>query len=443
MKNIMDIIATPASQLQLRVFPDTAADRFLAPVMLIISGVIALLGIWSVFAVVPELAKTRGEILPTGGQFHVVQSLSGGKLLEVLVKEGDLVTKGQAIAKMDQAVTQADVRQYEVQRADLDMRIERITAVISERRPDFGVEGKDYPDIAEQQIKLYISEQAFLASSLQKIGNDIAEKKSEKVSIEDQLDAAVHQVESLQSEMDLFQQAIDKNLVSKREFLEKEERLSEVTRDKKSLSGRKNIIDRQLMSLDETLKNESLKLKTEYRQKRSELVEKLAEVEQKLIQSHLAMGQNSLQSPVEGIVKSLPNSRPGAVIQAGGVVAEIVPSDQPLEVEVRVSPRDIGFVKKDQWVQVKVDAYDYSRFGAIKGQVVRVSPATFKDETTGQPYFKAYIHPSSEFVGDSERGRQIKVGMTAEADITIGHKTIFQYLLKPVFTTVDTALSER
>ena len=110
---------------------------------------------------------------------------------------------------------------------------------------------------------------------------------------------------------------------------------------------------------------------------------------------------------------------------------------------MRVSPRDIGFIAVGQKVLIKVDAYDYSRFGAIKGSVIRVSPATFKDEATGQPYFKATIQPESEFVGDAAKGRRIKVGMTAEADITTGEKTIFQYLLKPVYTTVDTALTER
>jgi multidrug efflux pump subunit AcrA (membrane-fusion protein) len=92
---------------------------------------------------------------------------------------------------------------------------------------------------------------------------------------------------------------------------------------------------------------------------------------------------------------------------------------------------------------VKIDAYDYSRFGAIKGEVARVSPSTFKDPQNGQAYFKATIKPESEFVGDEKKGQRIKVGMTAEADITTGEKTIFQYLLKPVYTTVDTALSER
>ena len=155
------------------------------------------------------------------------------------------------------------------------------------------------------------------------------------------------------------------------------------------------------------------------------------------------MGQNALIAPSDGIIKSLPNAQVGSVLQAGGVVAELVPSDQPLTVEVRVSPKDIGFISEGQSVLIKVDAYDYSRFGAIEGSVVRVSPATFKDEQTGQPYFKAIIEPSSEYVGNQDKGRRIKVGMTAEADITTGHKTIFQYLLKPVYTTVDTALSER
>lgn len=427
----------------LRAFPDTNEDRYVGKALLAIAIFIALLCIWASFAKVPEVAKTRGEIIPEGGDVQVVQSLSGGKLLEVFVREGDVVEKGQAIARLDQTVSEADVKQLEVQRADFMLRIERLSALVHDRSPEFGADGKQYPGLSDQQLRLFESEKLLLAAKLAQLDDQGNAKKAELNSLTSQLALLGEQVSVIQREVDMFQSAADKGITSKRELLEKQERLSELNRLQEELSGRKNSLVESLSALDEESNTKKLEINTEHRTRRSELVEKMQEIEQKLIQAHTALGQNALVAPIAGVVKSLPNANVGAVIQSGGVVAELVPSDQPLDVEVRISPRDIGFIKVGQQVLVKVDAYDYSRFGAIKGEVGRVSPSTFKDPQTGQPYFRATIKIESEFVGDESHGRRIKVGMTAEADITTGVKTILQYLLKPVYTTVDTAMSER
>ncbi|ARN74372.1 HlyD family type I secretion periplasmic adaptor subunit [Oceanicoccus sagamiensis] len=427
----------------LRAFPDTNEDRYIGRALLAVAIFVALLGFWASVAKVPEVAKTRGEIIPQGGDIQVVQSLSGGKLLQVYVSEGDVVEKGQSIASLDQTVSEADVKQLEVQRADYMLRIERLSALVHDRAPEFAADGKQYPGLADQQQRLYDSEKSLLAAKLGQIDDRINAKKAELNSLESQLKLSSEQVSVIQREVDIFQSAADKGVSSKRELLEKKERLSELKRIQEELTGRKKSLVESLSALAKEGESETLKTNTDHRTRRSELVEKLQEVEQELIQAHTALGQNALVAPIAGVIKALPNANVGAVIQPGGVVAELVPSDQPLDVEVRVSPRDIGFIKVGQQVLVKVDAYDYSRFGAIKGEVARVSPSTFKDPQNGQAYFKATIKPQSEFVGDEAKGRRIKVGMTAEADITTGQKTIFQYLLKPVYTTVDTALSER
>tara|TARA_B110000967_G_C18899221_1_gene573295 strand:- start:959 stop:2353 length:1395 start_codon:yes stop_codon:yes gene_type:complete len=431
------------SQFILRAFPDTNEDRYIGKALLAVAVFIALLCVWASFAKVPEVAKTRGEVLPEGGDIQVVQSLSGGKLLRVYVREGDVVEKGQQIASLDQSVSEADVKQLEVQRADFMLRIERLSALVHDRSPDFGADGRQYSGLADQQQRLFESEKSLLEAKLSQFDSQGNAKEAELRSLTSQLVLLVEQVSVIQREVDMFQNAADKGISSKRELLEKQERLSELNRLQQELSGRKASLVESILAQEEEAKSKKLEINTEHRTRRSELLEKLQEIEQKLIQAHTALGQNALLAPIAGIIKSLPNANVGAVIQAGGVVAELVPSDQPLDVEVRVSPRDIGFIRVGQKVLVKVDAYDYSRFGAVKGEVERVSPSTFKDPQTGEPYFKATINIESEYVGDQAQGRRIKVGMTAEADITTGEKTIFQYLLKPVYTAVDTAMSER
>lgn len=430
-------------QFILRAFPDTYQDHFITTALLVIAFFVALLGAWAAFAVVPEIAKTRGEVIPQGGDIQMVQSLSGGKLLQVFVQEGDVVEKGQPIASLDQSVSEADIRKLDVQHADLTMRIERLRALEQDREPHFGAEGQQFPSMAAEQNVLYKSQLQLMNAQLEVIDDQISEKQTQLTSIKGQARAMEEQLQTVMNEVTMFEKAAEKGLSSKRELLEKQEKLSELRRSREDLSGSREIAIKNLETLRDQRVSKQREIKNEYRLRRAEHVEKLNEVEQELIQAHSSIGQNALTAPAAGIIKSMPNAKVGAVLQPGGVVAELVPSNQPLNVEVRVSPRDIGFIAVGQKVLIKVDAYDYSRFGAIKGEVVRVSPSTFKDEQTGQPYFKATIQPESEYVGEPARGRRIKVGMTAEADITTGKKTVFQYLLKPVYTTVDTALSER
>jgi HlyD family secretion protein/adhesin transport system membrane fusion protein len=430
-------------QFILRAFPDSRQDRVLGTTLLVIAGFVALLGVWAVFASVPEIAKTHGEVLPQGGDIHVIQSLSGGKILRVLVQEGDVVEKGQVIANIDQSVSEGDIRQLEVKHSNIMMRMERLRALEQARDPDFGAEEKQFPGMAKEQMQLFISEAELQASALRVIDDQIRSKEQELESASNQLIYLEEQLNNVKKEVAIFQDAADKGLRSKTDLLQKREQLSNLNKENEALLGLQSSAKASINTLKEQSHSKKLEMSTDYRTRRSEHVEHLREVEEQLIQAHNSLGQNALIATEAGIIKSLPNAKVGSVIQPGGVVAELVPSNQPLNVEVRVSPRDIGFIAIGQSVLIKVDAYDYSRFGAIPGNVSRISPATFKDERTNQPYFKAVIEPESEFVGNVELARRIKVGMTVEADITTGHKTIFQYLLKPVYTNIDTAMTER
>ena len=109
--------------------------------------------------------------------------------------------------------------------------------------------------------------------------------------------------------------------------------------------------------------------------------------------------------------------------------------------EVMVTPRDIGFIQVGQKAVVKVDAFDYSRFGSVAGKVKRVSPTSIKLKENGATFYKVQVSLDNPYIGSSER--LITAGMTGEADIVTGRKSVIQYLLKPIFLTADTAFHER
>jgi membrane fusion protein, adhesin transport system len=148
-----------------------------------------------------------------------------------------------------------------------------------------------------------------------------------------------------------------------------------------------------------------------------------------------------VKAPVDGVVQKISETPIGTVIPPGGTVCEIVPAGGVL-IQARVSPRDIGFVRLDQDAIVKSDAFDYSRYGSIPGKVVRIAPSSTVGGPGQTPYFQVEIEMARPNVGTNE-AHVVTPGMTGEATILTGEKTIFQYLLKPIYTTLDTAMRER
>jgi adhesin transport system membrane fusion protein len=149
---------------------------------------------------------------------------------------------------------------------------------------------------------------------------------------------------------------------------------------------------------------------------------------------------SSIRSPVNGTVKTLAANPVGGVVSPGKDIMEIVPSDETLLLEVRVSPRDIGFLYPGQPAEVKLTAYDFSIYGGLKGHVEEIGADSITDEK-GNSYYIVKVRTDGTYVGSSER--PIIPGMMADVHILTGKRTLMQYLLKPVLRAHENAFRER
>ncbi|MCC3860329.1 HlyD family type I secretion periplasmic adaptor subunit [Pseudemcibacter aquimaris] len=150
----------------------------------------------------------------------------------------------------------------------------------------------------------------------------------------------------------------------------------------------------------------------------------------------------SVLSPVDGIVKGLKYRAYASVIPPGDMIAQIVPNEDELVAEVRISPRDVGHVTAGNEVTLKVDTYDYSVYGSIEAKLTTVSASSFIDEQ-GDSYFKGYIDLPRNYVGADTAANRITPGMTLVADIKTGEKSLFKYLMKPISRGIDNSFGER
>jgi len=208
------------------------------------------------------------------------------------------------------------------------------------------------------------------------------------------------------------------------------------------MQGKEKVLKSDLVNLDKQLQQKKATITKEVQQSVVEKQGELLIVQARLKSSDSDVMQSTIASPVDGIIQSLPSSSEGSVIAPGGTVAVIVPTTATALIEAKLSPRDIGFVNIGQKVRIKIDAFDYSRYGALDGVVKKISPTTDADERGGV-FYKVQVSIDKPYFGDAPGRFDLIPGMTGEADIVTGNKTVFQYLWKPVFTNISSAFGER
>ena len=153
-----------------------------------------------------------------------------------------------------------------------------------------------------------------------------------------------------------------------------------------------------------------------------------------------------LLAPVDGVVNNIKINTVGGVVRQGDTVMELLPDGNNLIVETKILPVDIGFVKLGQSASVKLDAYDYSIYGGMRGQVTYISPDVLTEETRQGPmtYYRVRIMiTGTEFKGDKASQIQVRPGLSASVEIKAMDRTVLSYLIKPLSKTLSMSMGEK
>lgn len=409
-------------------------------VWLVLILVICLLG-WTAVAKVPEVARTRGQIKPTGDTI-LVQSLEGGQIVEIMAQKGQEVLKGQPLIRFEPLKTETDVKQLQARTIFLKLDSERLRAFVEQRKPDFSAFREQYPQFVEQQESLLKAQTAEMRAQLQALQEQLHQKENAIRSLDNEQVVLNKQIETATSATEIYKALSKKKIVSQLDLINAQQKESEFFKELEGLKRSREALEKEIQELLEKKKGVKQTLFTSAQKRRSEILSELAEADQRLNERQTTLDRLLITSPVRGVIKSLNFPKPGAVVNPSEVLAEIVPLDVDLMVEVQVSPRDIGFVYVGQPVVIRVDTYDYSRYGVIEGILTKLSPTTFTGPK-GELYYVGEVTPAQQHLGKDPKKGVLLPGMTAEIDIITGEKTIFQYLLKPVFTLANDSFKER
>ena len=404
-------------------------------------GLLVALVLWAHITQIKEVATTRGEVIPAD-LIHNVQHLEGGIVSEILVRNGDLVEKGQSLLRFAPSATMSELEQMSVRYASLLLQQERLLALMEKREPDFGETGKDYPDLAQQQSTIY---QAQLNSQLQKvlvIDQQIEQKKSERQRSLNQSSIMKKEVKLLEEQVDIRKDLNKTGVVARDELLTTQIQLSENLREYRQFQDNFNVAKTTLAEARQRRKDAEFQFIKDIQLEAGNILSELTEVEQTLIRLNDKVRRLNVTAPVSGIVQALSINSINAVAEPGKIILRIVPIDDELIVESRIMPDDVGHVHIGQSADVKIDSYDSSRFGSIDGTVKQISATTYLDEKNN-PYYRAEITLKQTWVGDNPEIMKIIPGMTVQANIETGAKSILAYLLRPISRGFDNAFSER
>ncbi len=356
---------------------------------------------WAWFAALDEVATGEARVVPTSRE-QVIQSLEGGILTKLSVRQDDIVKPGQLLAQLDPTQAGSTVEESAAKYRAALASAARLQAEANGTSLTFSAELDRFPDLKAAETRLYETRRRSLQSSLQLIDQSLS---------------------LIGREVAIGQSLIAVGAASNVEVLRLQRQRAELELKKADLRSQYMVEARQDFA------------------KVTEQVDSLAPVVRGRSDT---LSRLTFRSPVRGVVKNIEVSTVGGVVPPNGKLMEIVPLDELLLIEARIQPRDIAFIRPGQPASVKVTAYDYSIYGGLAGTVASISPDTIRDEVKPDIlYYRVFVRTKADSL-TSKSGRQFAItpGMVATVDIHTGSKTVLQYLLKPL-NRAQEALRER
>jgi len=361
-------------------------------------------GVWSSHFRIDQVARATGEVIASS-RVQIIQSVDGGVLSTLNVKEGDRVAKGQVLATLDQTRIGAAVKEVDVRLSALKAKAVRLRAeVTGSKRLVFPAEVQRFPDLMKVESALF---------------------KQKKTGLSEELRTLKVAVVLAREEAELIKQLSSSGDVNR----------TEVIRSARALN------DAQAQLINR--KNEYLEqVSAEWAKAEDEIAQNV----QILTQRQQQLADSVFIASLPGIVKNVRVTTLGGVLRGGDELMQIIPVDDELIIEAKISPADIGQVQKGLQATIRFDPFDYTIYGGVIGEVVYVSGDTLKEET-GQGeeiYYRVHVTTkTSPVTTTSGRVLEILPGMTAQVDIKTSDRTVLNYLLKPLRKTLSESFGER
>lgn len=428
----------------MRVF-DTDEDITLSKHVLLF----VIIGFWVAFIVWANLAKldevTRGEgkVIPSTN-IQALQSLEAGIVDEFLVREGDLVQKGDVLMRLNQIEAASDLGANQARYLGL---LASITRLQSEAEGNATVEFpeeviKGAPQSVTEELNTFRANRQQLQGQKNIFQQQLMQREQEVRELNTRI-ADTRGVIALQrQEIEMIEPLVARGSAPQLELLQLERVLKEKTTE---LNGYLSSLPRARSAAGEVrarLKDLEATAQADAQTELSAKLIEMNEIKERLSALATRKERTEILSPVTGTIQEITVNTVGGVVRPGEDIIKIVPEDDQLIVEAKIRPSDRAFIVPGDKAVVKLTAYDFSIYGGLDATLTDISADTFEDQE-GNVFYKVKLRTKENELKRKDEILPIKIGMVASVDILTGDKTVMQYLLKPFFKTLDEAMNER
>ncbi len=398
------------------------------------------LATWSTTMHLDMVAVAEGEVFPRG-RVKKVQHFEGGIVEKIFVKDGDLVSKGDALIKLQLGAVRVNVFDLESQYRALSRKLLRLEAEEEGRVPNFGPAKTDLDRVfIDNESAIYEARVNQVRSTMtvfdQKIGQSIFSIDENKSRIR----GIKRSLELLHEQMDSVKRLYSERLVTKADYLELKNQITLLDSQLQELES----VELRLFSVrDEAIEKKETEwseIRKRWSEEKVKVTNNLARLDDQLKPARDIRKRETIKSPVAGIVKNSVTTTIGGVVGAGAVLLEVVPNDGDLVVIAKLDPIDVASVKERMRAVIKLSALNFLEYGTISGLVRRVAPDSTR-ENGNPPYYQVEIELDETALRKGNQEFKIVPGMIVSVDIKTGEKSVLQYFIEPIFKSLNNSFS--
>jgi adhesin transport system membrane fusion protein len=417
------------------------SPKYLVVTIAIIAIFVVIALVWMGWAEIDVVVRGSGKVIPAR-HVQIIQSLEGGIVSEILVREGDQVESYQPVIKISDIAFSSSfeenrLRYYELLAKSARLKPEAHGGEFESNEKVAAV----FPELLESEKSLFESNRNQLKETLSIYEEQISQQQSaleEALSKQRQLR---RQLELLQQELKIKKPLVERRIISEVDYLQVQQREAEAEGELEGVNLSIPRIRSKVVEAKNKLEQARLEFRNKAKLELNEVTAELSRIAETQAALEDRVSRTTIRSPVKGVVQRLYANTIGGVITPGGQIMDIVPREDALLIEVRIKPADIAYINVGQEARLKFTAYDFAIHGSLKGIVSFVSADTVTDDE-GVSYYVARVRPEKRYLGVRANPMAIKVGMTSETDIITDKKTILEYLLKPIHRGLERALRE-
>jgi len=394
--------------------------------------------IYTSFYEIEEVVKGNGKVVPSQ-KTQQISHLEGGIIEDIYVKENQKVKKGDKLLKISNTIFQTSINEKTKKKEMNDLKIKRLKALINNTELVYTIEErKKYPNIIQSEIKLYNEWKEKLTIELSKLKSKIGQTdfklRENKINlVNKKLERKI-----INERFTITEGLYKKESISKKEYLDAQLEKQKIETSIEELKNNKPILEKEMEEYIKEKDNIITKMKIEYLTEMNKIENENNQIIETIVALQDRIDRQFVISPIEGTISKLNNNTISGIIKQGDDILEITPESNEIIIETEILDRDRSNIWVGQKVKVEFNAYSFSDYGFLDGEIISISPDSFIKKNNNQVFYIVQVKTKTNNI----KGKEILSGMTANVNIITGKKTIMEYIIKPIKNIKKSAFTE-